>query len=568
MSQPGALPTNSSEHLLSFFEQVSRHGAEYAILLGGGNEPTALNQWNIIGIGARQVVRLQGDQLECLYSDCLGELESKQKTHDLNQFSSGEARSFLFAQLEKARQRARSWHPVHGNVKTEITNHSVASTLSGNVFPGLSSALPMYGGLAGALGYGFYRWCDEGWQNHPQQAGLAPQEGLPSKEEDKKGEGRESPESAATCEESPFPDLLFVECEDWLLIPADLSRLTVLSEHPERRAFYEYCWAQAMQAPSGLMQNSASILSAEEQAVYLEQFQPSLDPAAFETAVLSIKEAIQRGELYQANLSLRLEKEVTLNPLALFAQLCKQNPSPFSAFFRWSGGLIVSNSPERLVQVDDAGRASTRPIAGTRGRGQNPEEEAAIARTLLENEKELAEHRMLVDLARNDLGRVCQTGSVQVDELLVLERYSHVTHLVSNVTGVLSEQSTPWEVLRSLFPGGTITGCPKVRCVDTLSRIEPVPRGFYTGSLGYLDARSSAMDWNILIRSVFLQERDLQQSQYLSEPSVSSLCGAFPYNAHIHVGAGIVYDAVGKHEYRECLRKASASLNALAAADG
>jgi para-aminobenzoate synthetase component I len=512
MPQSGALPTTASERLLSFFEQMSsHHGADYALLLGGGNEPTPLNRWNIIGLGARQVIRLSGNRLEC-----------NDKLYELSSADPQEACALLFEQLEKARQRAKSWHEAAEDLPTD---------------------LPMYGGLAGALGYGFYRWCDEGW--------LKPAE----------------TELSKLAEKSSFPDLLFVECEDWLFIPADLSRLTVLSEHSERRAFYESCWQQAMQTPSNPKQTPIRVLSAEEQTLYLEQFAGSLSPASFEEAVLAIKAAIQRGELYQANLSLRLQKEVNLNPLALFAQLCKQNPSPFSAFFRWPGGLIVSNSPERLVQVDAARHASTRPIAGTRGRGQTSEEEAAIARTLLENEKELAEHRMLVDLARNDLGRVCQMGTVQVDELLALERYSHVTHLVSNVAGVLNEQATPWEVLRSLFPGGTITGCPKVRCVNTLSRIEPVPRGFYTGSLGYVDARSPAMDWNILIRSVFLQERDLQQSPVLPKSSVSSLCRAFPYNAHIHVGAGIVHDAVGKHEYRECLRKASASLNALAAVE-
>jgi para-aminobenzoate synthetase component 1 len=199
------------------------------------------------------------------------------------------------------------------------------------------------------------------------------------------------------------------------------------------------------------------------------------------------------------------------------------------------------------VQVDSSGLVQTRPIAGTRGRGSTEEEDLEIGRTLLENRKELAEHLMLVDLARNDVGRVSDAGTVQVDDLLVLERYSHVTHLVSNVQGLLKATASPWNVIASLFPGGTITGCPKLRCIGILDAVEPVPRGFYTGSFGYVDAKTGALDLNILIRSVFLQPTEL--------PLV--------YNTAVHVGAGIVHDAVGAHEYRECLRKATAILDEL-----
>lgn len=159
---------------------------------------------------------------------------------------------------------------------------------------------------------------------------------------------------------------------------------------------------------------------------------------------------------------------------------------------------------------------------------------------------------MLVDLARNDLGRACDAGTVQVDDLLVLERYSHVTHLVSNVRGQLRSDCNGWDLIRVLFPGGTITGCPKIRCVDILRTVEPVSRGFYTGSLGYLDAASSALDMNILIRSVFL--RPMPDGSH---------GGPVVYNTAVHVGAGIVHDAVGAHEYRECLRKATAILQEL-----
>jgi para-aminobenzoate synthetase component 1 len=278
----------------------------------------------------------------------------------------------------------------------------------------------------------------------------------------------------------------------------------------------------------------------------------SFTQAAFESAVARLKTDIQQGEIYQANVSMRLQKRLALDPYELFFRLCRKNPSPFSALFKWPGGVIVSNSPERLVQLDEAGRAQTRPIAGTRGRGKTPEEDAQIGDTLLSNEKERAEHLMLVDLARNDLGRVCEPGTVQVDDLLVLERYSHVTHLVSNVAGQLKPEASGWDLIRALFPGGTITGCPKIRCVEILRAVEPVSRGFYTGSLGYLDAASQALDLNILIRSVFLRPM----------PDASH-GGPLVYNTAVHVGAGIVHDAVGAHEYRECLRKATAILQEL-----
>lgn len=473
---------------LRFFRQVASR-APYALFLGGGDEPSPLNRRMILGVGARQIIRLSGETLSI-----------NGETQHLSKLAASAASNILFTELEAARQRAVSWGKE-----------------------GLPSDLPFYGGLAGALGYGFYRWCDEGWQG-------------------------DSSEIAPTTD---MPDLLLFECEDWLFLEPETDRLTILSQSPEREAEYAALWRAVLSsAPLALSPDSGGDkeeLSPDQRGAYLATFRHSLDAVAFEDAANTLKQAIRRGELYQANLSLRLEKKVCLDPLDLFEHLCRRNPSPFSGFLRWPGGVIVSNSPERLIQVDPDGQVRTRPIAGTRGRGDTPEDDARIGQTLLENEKELAEHRMLVDLARNDLGRICRVGSVRVDDLLALERYSHVTHLVSNVTGRLRADAGPWDALRALFPGGTITGCPKVRCVELLNRVEPVSRGFYTGSLGYLDARGPGMDWNILIRSLFLRETDTPLT----------------YNTHIHVGAGIVHDAVGAYEYRECLRKAAAALNAL-----
>lgn len=407
----------------------------------------------------------------------------------------------LFRLLEEMRQQAMTWPEEK-----------------------MRYQLPIAGGLIGAFGYEFYHRCDSGWQQRDSSA-----------------------------DATDWPELVLCEFEDWLLIDLHTGALVILTRHPQRKTEYQALWQTLMSQPDAAVpiQESAPMLDADLHH-YLETFDVSLDQPAFEAAVERLKTDIQNGEIYQANLSIRLQKQLVLDPYDLFMRLCRKNPSPFSAFFKWPGGLIISNSPERLVQLNEAGQAQTRPIAGTRGRGKTPEDDARIGESLLNNEKERAEHLMLVDLARNDLGRVCQAGSVQVDDLLVLERYSHVTHLVSNVTGQLRHDMNGWDLIRALFPGGTITGCPKIRCVDILHSVEPVSRGFYTGSLGCLDATSQALDLNILIRSVFLRP-------------VSDHADGQPvvYNTAVHVGAGIVHDAVGAHEYRECLRKATAILQEL-----
>ncbi len=263
--------------------------------------------------------------------------------------------------------------------------------------------------------------------------------------------------------------------------------------------------------------------------------------AEFEAMVSQVLEHIRAGDIFQANVSQRFTAPWRGSVLPLYETLRRINPSPFACFLSAEDVAVASCSPERLVRVQD-GRVDTRPIAGTRPRGATPQDDALNSLELLLSEKERAEHIMLVDLARNDLGRVCKPGTVGVAELMTLEAYSHVIHIVSDVSGTLCAGVDPVDVIRAVFPGGTITGCPKVRCMEILRAVEPVARGLYTGSLGYLGFEGT-LDLNIAIRTMVIQQGRLS----------------------FHVGAGIVADSIPDREYQETLAKAGALILALQA---
>lgn len=250
-------------------------------------------------------------------------------------------------------------------------------------------------------------------------------------------------------------------------------------------------------------------------------------------------EHILAGDIYQANLSHRFEAPFNGSGPALYRRLREINPSPFAAYLRFPENEIVSCSPERLVRLEH-GRVETRPIAGTRPRGSDRDSDRALQRDLLENEKERAEHLMIVDMARNDIGRVCEAGSVEVERFMRVEGYSHVRHLVSNIRGTLRHDCDAFDVLRATFPGASITGVPKVRCMQIIDALESVRRGIYTGSAGYIGLDGS-MDFNILIRSFFLQGG----------------------RAYFQVGGGIVADSDAEREYQETLAKGRALQEAL-----
>ncbi len=259
----------------------------------------------------------------------------------------------------------------------------------------------------------------------------------------------------------------------------------------------------------------------------------------FLSAVERTKKYIKDGDIIQAVISQRFETELNAGPFDIYRALRVVNPSPYMFFLRLGGITIVGSSPEILVRVEGA-EVNVKPIAGTRKRGRDEEEDLQLEKELLADPKERAEHIMLVDLGRNDIGRVCRPGSVRVDGLMSIERYSHVMHIVSNVTGVMRNGLGPFDALRSCFPAGTLTGAPKVRAMEIIEELEPCKRGVYGGSVGYF-GYSGSMDMCIAIRTMVIKDG----------------------RVYIQAGAGIVADSVPEREFEETENKARGVLKAV-----
>lgn len=270
-------------------------------------------------------------------------------------------------------------------------------------------------------------------------------------------------------------------------------------------------------------------------------FDSSFARADFEAAVGQVQEYIRAGDAFQVVLSQRLSVALEAEPFDLYRALRSLNPSPYLYFLELGDFSIIGSSPEVLVRVED-GTITVRPIAGTRPRGATPEEERALAADLLSDEKELAEHRMLVDLGRNDVGRVAEYGSVTVPDLMVVERYSHVMHIVSQVEGRLPEGTGAIDVFRACVPAGTVSGAPKVRAMEIIDELEPLRRGPYAGAVGHFNYGGQTMDTAITIRTVVAKGG----------------------TAYVQAGAGIVLDSDPAAEYEETLNKARALLRATA----
>jgi anthranilate synthase component 1 len=274
----------------------------------------------------------------------------------------------------------------------------------------------------------------------------------------------------------------------------------------------------------------------------LEAPPSSMSDGKYQQAVKVAKEHILAGDIFQVVLSQRFDLKLDADPFDFYRVLRQVNPSPYMYFVRHESMTIAGSSPEPLVQLRN-GRVTSRPIAGTRKRGRDDEHDRRLAGELRENPKERAEHVMLVDLARNDVGRIAKFGTVKVDELMSLERYSHVMHLTSQVSGELRDDLGPVDVLRATLPAGTVSGAPKVRAMEIIDALEPVKRGPYAGVVGYIDF-SGNLDVAIAIRTLF----------------------ASGDTAYLQAGAGIVADSDPDEEALECRNKAAALLAAVPAA--
>ncbi|MGF9978766.1 anthranilate synthase component I family protein [Viridibacillus arvi] len=340
-----------------------------------------------------------------------------------------------------------------------------------------------------------------------------------------------------------IPDLYFYLFDEWAVFDVvdeqvHLMKLSSSNVDLEQRA---RDWQHAVE--SGLKSQMFAAGAATDVVHDVTKLQVSLSSDVFEEAVRKVQNYIAQGDVFQVNLSVRQAKELGAEPMQMYEALRSFNPSPYMAFIHSPEFAVVSGSPELLVKKKGQ-ELSTRPIAGTRPRGKDVVEDERLAQELIDNEKERAEHVMLVDLERNDLGRVSKYGTVEVNEFMVIERYSHVMHIVSNVRGIVDENCSNADVVRALFPGGTITGAPKIRTMEIIEELETVRRGLYTGSIGWLGYNGD-LELNIVIRTAFIKEE----------------------MAYIQAGAGIVIDSIPANEYIESLNKAKALWQAKAMAE-
>ncbi len=323
----------------------------------------------------------------------------------------------------------------------------------------------------------------------------------------------------------PFPVAYWYEPENFAVLDHWEQKLWIATTNPETLDIFE----QKLNHKKDI----------KEEIITSEEIKYLTNKEDYEKAVIQAKKYIEKGDIFQANLSLRFSTKTNGHSWEIYSKLQKINPSPYSSYWQTPWGNMMSCSPERLILVKER-IIETRPIAGTRSRGKTLQFDQELMEELLSNKKERAEHIMLVDLERNDLGKVCKWGTVEVDELLTIEKYSHVMHLVSNIRGEMREDCNVIDVIKGVFPGGTITGCPKIRCMEIIEELEPFRRSLFYGSCGYLDMGGN-LDLNILIRTLLSQDNIVWGQ----------------------VGAGIVADSDPEKEWYESLEKAQAQLIAL-----
>jgi len=355
------------------------------------------------------------------------------------------------------------------------------------------------------------------------------------------------PRLKSTAKEDPIgsPDILLMVSEEMLVFDNLSGKMLLLTHaNPEQANAYEQAQTRLDTLVNKLRElkaqtNSEHIVKQVDEADFVSGFTQS----GFEEAVLKAKEYIVAGDVMQVVLSQRLSIPFSAQPLDLYRALRCLNPSPYMYYLNLEDFHIVGSSPEILVRLEDD-TVTVRPIAGTRPRGKNNDEDIALEKELLADPKELAEHLMLIDLGRNDAGRVSEIGTVELTDKMIVERYSHVMHIVSNVTGKLQQGNDAFDVLKATFPAGTVSGAPKIRAMEIIDELEPVKRGVYSGAIGYI-SWSGNLDTAIAIRTAVIKDKTL----------------------HIQAGAGIVYDSVPRNEWDETMNKGRAIFRAVTMAE-
>jgi anthranilate synthase component 1 len=358
--------------------------------------------------------------------------------------------------------------------------------------------------------------------------------------------------------ESDLPDGLWMQVDNLIIFDQVKRKIWAITYADLRNTDLQQAYKQACDRVRALVSKLQLPLSGKDtvlewtppdSATQQLTYTSNTEASQFCANVKKAKDYIRAGDIFQVVLSQRLSAEYRGNPFALYRSLRLINPSPYMAYFNFGDWQIIGSSPEVMVKTtaspEGGLRATLRPIAGTRRRGKTPQEDNALASELLEDPKEIAEHVMLVDLGRNDLGRVCQKGTVNVDEVMVIERYSHVMHIVSNVMGELDPSKTAWDLLKACFPAGTVSGAPKIRAMEIIHELERERRGPYSGVYGYYDFEGQ-LNSAIAIRTMVVRLQD--------------------YDKHIvsvQAGAGLVADSDPEKEYEETLNKARGLLEAI-----
>ncbi len=355
------------------------------------------------------------------------------------------------------------------------------------------------------------------------------------------------PRLKSTGKEDPIgnPDVLLMVSEEMLVFD-NLSGKVLLLTHADPAE--ENAYNNAIIRLDKLVEklrNLTALTETHEQPKRVDEadFISGFTQQGFEDAVLKAKEYIVAGDVMQVVLSQRMSIPYSATPLNLYRALRCLNPSPYMYYLNLDDFHIVGSSPEILVRLEDD-TVTVRPIAGTRPRGETSEQDMALEKDLLADPKELAEHLMLIDLGRNDAGRVAKIGTVKLTDKMIIERYSHVMHIVSNVTGELQEGKDAFDVLAATFPAGTVSGAPKIRAMEIIDELEPVKRGVYSGAVGYI-SWSGNLDTAIAIRTAVIKDKTL----------------------HIQAGAGIVYDSVPRNEWDETMNKGRAIFRAVTMAE-